>query len=219
MAEPYNEPRTPERYEETTDPRNPPNSLINEEVRRTALRSYLGPLVVFFVIAGIALIYWANRGPVVPDPEDRQQIGTTGAPADTPDVVGERGIRDDDTPGGVDPAPRPADTNDELRFRGVDQPARPLPGVRADTQLNGLAMLEGDPKNLVGRRIDLRDVNVVEARGGSPFWVQDGNHKVEVMAPRGAPAVKNGARVNVSGVVEDDGRGGVRIRAERIDMR
>jgi hypothetical protein len=48
--------------------------------------------------------------------------------------------------------------------------------------------------------------------------VQEGNNKVEITAPRNGPAVKDGAKVNVSGVVEEDGRGGVRVRAERIEV-
>jgi hypothetical protein len=214
MAEPRNDRQTPEQYEETTDPKNPPNSVLNASVRRMALRSYLGPLVVFFLVLGIGLIYWANRPPLVSGADDRGQIGTTGA---GDDVVGERGNRDD-TPGGVDPAPRPDSTADELRRRGVDQPANPSSGLRRETMLTGLAMLEGEPKDLTGRRIDLPNVNVVDARGASQFWVQDGNAKVEVTAPRGGPAVQNGSKVNVSGVVEEDGRGGVRIRAERVEV-
>src|SRR5919106_528894 len=131
MAEPRNDRQTPEQYEETTDPKNPPNSVLNASVRRMALRSYLGPLVVFFLVLGIGLIYWANRPPLVSGADDRGQIGTTGA---GDDVVGERGNRDD-TPGGVDPAPRPDSTADELRRRGVDQPANPSSGLRRETML------------------------------------------------------------------------------------
>lgn len=216
MAEPLNDRHTPEHYEETTDPKNPPNSVLNASVRRTALRSYLGPLVVFFLVVGIGLIYWANRPPLVSGADDRGEIGTTGGDVSN-DIIGERGNRDD-TPGGIDPGPRPDSTADELRSRGVDQPAKPSPGLRPETMLTGLAMLEGEPKDLTGRRIDLRNVDVVDARGASQFWVQDGNHKAEVTAPRRGPAVKSGSRVNVSGVVEEDGRGGVRIRAERVEM-
>lgn len=204
MAEPQNGRHTPEQYEETTDPKNPPNSVINPQVRSAALGSYLGPLVVFFVVIGLALVYWANRGPLVPDP-DRALVGTTGNPTD-------------DRPGGFNPEPRPDSTAEELKYRGVDQPGTPLPGLRRELTLTGLAMLEGEPKDLVGRRIEIRNVNVVDAQDPSLFWVQNGNVKAEVSAPRGGPAVKSGSKVNVSGVVEEDGRGGVRIRAERVDV-
>jgi hypothetical protein len=217
MADPLNDRQTPERYEETTDPKNPPNSVLNPAVRRTALRSYLGPLVVFFLVVGIGLIYWANRPPLVPGNQDGQLVGTSGEADDRQDLVGERGNRDD-TPGGTNPAPRPDSTADELRSRGVDQPSTPLPGTNRNTMLTGLARLEGEPKDLVGRRIDMRNVEVINSRGPSLFWVQEGNNKVEITAPRNGPAVKDGAKVNVSGVVEEDGRGGVRVRAERIEV-
>jgi len=217
MPEPPYERHTPERYEETTDPKHPPNSVLNPWVRRKAFRSYLGPLLVFFLVAGIGLLYWANRPPLVSGADDGRVVGTAGNTNDRLDAVGERG-NPGDTPGGGDPAARPGSTADELRSRGLDQPGKPLPGVRGDAMLTGLPMLEGEPKDLVGRRIDLRNVNVVDARGASQFWVQEGNAKAEVTAPRGGPAVQNGSKVNVSGVVEDDGRGGVRIRAERVEM-
>ena len=216
MAEPQNDRQRPERYEETTDPRNPPNSVINESVRRTALGSYLGPLVVFFLVVGMALIYWANRGPVVPDPEDREQIGTTGSPSDRDDVAGERSR--DDTPGGSNPDPRHGSTASEVEYRAGNPDPPAFPGTRPEGDLTGLAMLEGEPKNVVGRSIDVRNVSVADVQDSSHFWVQDGSHKVEVMAPRGGSAMKTGSRVNVNGVVEEDGRGGVRIRAERVGM-
>ena len=195
MAEPQNDRHTPEHYEETTDPKNPPASVVNQGVGSAALLSYLGPLLVFFVVVGLALIYWANRAPVRPDPEDQQQIGTSG----------------------FDPAPRPDSTADELKYRGGDSPSASLPGAR-DATLTGLAMLEGEPKDLVGRRIDFRNVIVIDAENPTHFWIRDRNVKAEVSAPRGGPAVKNGSRVNVNGVVEEDGRGGVRINADSVDL-
>ena len=129
MAEPQHDRHTPEQYEETTDPKNPPNSVINPQVRRAALRSYLGPLVVFCLVAGIGLLYWANRAPLVLAPEDAQ-VGTTGNPND-----------DRHTPGGFNPDPRPDNTADELKYRGVDQPEAPLPRLRRELTLTGLAML------------------------------------------------------------------------------
>jgi hypothetical protein len=78
-------------------------------------------------------------------------------------------------------------------------------------------MLEGEPEDLVGHRIEFRHVNVVDAQDATHFWIQDRNVKAEVIAPRGGPPVKPGSTVSVSGVVEEDGRGGVRVRAERVD--
>jgi hypothetical protein len=211
MAEPQNSRHTPEQYEETTDPKNPPKSVLNPQVQKAALGSYLGVLVAFVVIVAVALLYWSTRGPAQLDPEDRDQIGTTGVPD------GERGNRER-TPGGFNPAPRPDSTIDELKYRGVDQPEKALPGVQRELTITGLAMLEGEPKDHVGRRVDIRNVNVIEVENPTHFWIQDGNAKTEVMAPRGGPAVKANSRVNVNGAVEEDGRGGVRIRAERVDV-
>src|SRR4051794_19082992 len=107
MAEADN---TTKRYEDTTDPQNPPNSVANRDVRRSALRAYLGPLVALFVIAGVALIYWANRSPVMHS--DPAEVATTGQ-----DVVGERG-NSSDTPGGFDPQGHASSTSDEIERRG-----------------------------------------------------------------------------------------------------
>lgn len=214
MADGHNEGHTPERYEDTTDPRNPPNSVVNREVRGTALRSYLLPLIALFLVAGLGLIYWANRSPVMND--DPSEVGTTG---DRQDVVGERGNRTD-TPGGFDPQPQPDSTADELERRGVNEPLRaPSSGVSAAAPLNELgAMLEDDPRTVLGRRIDVQDVDVVEARDATTFWIQDGDARALVSAPPGGPGVRDGSRVSVSGVVEPDGQGGVRIRATRVSV-
>jgi len=61
MAEPRNDWARPERYEDTVDPHNPPNSVLQPNVGSTALWAYLGPIVALFIIIGIALIYWATR--------------------------------------------------------------------------------------------------------------------------------------------------------------
>src|SRR4029450_4257230 len=61
---------------ELNDPKNPPQSLMRREVRRFAVMSYLGPLVVLVVVVGIALIYWANRSPA--PPQDINEIDSTG---------------------------------------------------------------------------------------------------------------------------------------------
>jgi hypothetical protein len=186
MAE-RQEGQTPERYEETRDPRNPPNSVANRNVRRTALRVYLGPLIALFIVAGLALIYWANRGPVRSAPRDG--VGTTGN-----DVVGERGNASD-TPGGFNPDPRPGSTEDELKFRGVDDAAA------------------------AGGALELRDVRVVGVRdGGRTFWVENDGDQIEVMAPENGPAVKAGATVSVTGVRESNGQGGTRVRANRVTV-
>ena len=174
---------------------NPPASVVNKGVRTAALLSYLGPLLVFFVIVGFALIYWANRAPVRPISRTRSRSARAAS----------------------DPAPRPDSTADELKYRGGDSPSTSLPGAR-DATLRRSRDARGEPKDSVGRRIDFRNVIVLDAENSTHFWIQDRNVKAEVTAPRGGPAVKNGSRVNVNGVVEEDGRGGVRINADSVDV-
>src|SRR5690606_37379434 len=109
-------------------------------------------------------------------------------------------------------------TADELERRGVgEEPQGPMPGLTASAPLTELgAMLEDDPRTVLGRRIEVQDIDVVEVRDATMFWIQDGNAKTLVAAPEEGPAVRNGAVVSVSGIVEPDGQGGVRIRASRV---
>jgi hypothetical protein len=213
MAEPLNDGRTPERYEETTDPRNPPNSVANEAVRSMALRAYLGPLIALFVVVGLALIYWANRAPVR-DGALGDTIGTTGERS--LDVAGERG-NDVDSPGGTDPSPRPDSTRDELESRGVGSPAADLPGFTAENTMTDIRQLLGeDAKAMMGRRVDIADARVTDASSSTMFWIEKSDARAAVSAPPGGPAVRNGQTVTVSGIVEPNGQGGIRIRATRV---
>ena len=75
MAERENPPE----YDETRRPENPPNSVLSKSTRRAAIGSYLGPVIVLFVIVGLGLIYWSNRGPSQPDRDTTHTgVGTTG---------------------------------------------------------------------------------------------------------------------------------------------
>jgi hypothetical protein len=105
MAEPPRG-RTPERYEDTIDPKNPPNSVTRPQVRSAAVWWYLGSVIALFVLVGIALIYWLAANPrpsLTQDPQIDRAVGTSG----------------DTTPGGHDPMPRFRNTEDELKFRGT----------------------------------------------------------------------------------------------------
>jgi hypothetical protein len=93
---------TPERYEETVQPQNPPNSVLRPDVRTKTLWVYIGPLIALVIIIGIALAYWVNR--------DR------GRSEDRP--VPTTGVSQEVTPGGHDPDPRAHSTEDELKYRG-----------------------------------------------------------------------------------------------------
>lgn len=109
------EPRDPQ-YEETEHPRNPPQAVLNRNVRRAALGTYLGPLVVLFVIIGLALLYWARREPGR-DLEDNTlnpSIGTTGERANENENEPARNLDQ----GGGDPASRPDSTKEEIDERG-----------------------------------------------------------------------------------------------------
>ena len=179
-------------YGETVDPKNPPNSVLRPEVRRATLSTFLGGIIVFFAIVGAALIYWtASNRHIDPDPGAREQQNQ--------DQVGTAGNQ-------------PDSTRDEIEFRGADGSSRALPLTEID------AILDDRPGTAIGRRVDLHQVDVASAERGS-FWIHDGNAKVEVVAPADTPAVRPGQVVDVSGALESDGRGGVRIRAERVQAR
>jgi hypothetical protein len=76
-------------------------------VRKTATRSFLWPLVVLTVVAGLLWVFWSGQPPRVRDADD------TGDRAAVTSTAGE------ETPGGSNPDPDHARTEDELKFRGV----------------------------------------------------------------------------------------------------
>jgi hypothetical protein len=190
------------RYDETVAPSNPPSAVVQPEARRTALRTYLGILVGFFLVVGGALLFWAgNRpGPAADDARiDADAVGTSG----------ERMPRES-TPGGFDPSPEPGSTAAELEFRGAGEPRQgPMPGLR------GLKNQSSDAAR--GRTIELRDVEV-ERADGNTFWVRDGDDRASVVTAGGMPTVRAGQRVDVTGTLEAGG-GDVRIRATRIQVK
>jgi uncharacterized protein YdeI (BOF family) len=187
---PYDERPVPQ-YGETVAPSNPPNAVVNEPVRRTAVWTYLGIIVAFFLIVGAAFLFWAGDGRELRPDDERLE----------PNAVGTSGDR---TPGGFDPAPRHDDTADELEFRGG-----------AGAALDSLDELESS-RTLNGRRVELDNVEV-ERVNGTTFTVRDGNHRATVVTAAG-PTVRSGQRVNVAGIVEQDGNT-MRIRANRIEVR
>lgn len=196
----------PPEYEETTDPRNPPASVVHPAARRAALSTYLGGIVALFVIVGAALVYWSlGDGGGVREVErlGGGRVGTTGA-----------------TPGGFDPDPNFRSTQDELRFRGAGEspPRGPMRLVRSGEPIAELqAMVDGEPRAIVGRRVEVRGVEVERVEDGT-FWVRDGSARARVVAPGESSAASPGDRVDVSGTVEADDRGGVRIRATRVTI-
>lgn len=109
------EPRDPHR-EETEDPRNPPQAILNKDVRRGALASYLGPLVVLVVVLGLVLLYWVRREPGRDDDPNtlNPTIGTTGEKVNERQVDRQEQLQQ----GGGDPASRPDSTKDDIESRG-----------------------------------------------------------------------------------------------------
>src|SRR4051812_38219936 len=83
------------RVDETTHPKNPPNSVLSTGARRAAVWSYFVPVVVLFAVIGVVLVYWSNQSPRSTAPTQPSEIGTTGR-----------------TDGGFNPAPTPGGTRD-----------------------------------------------------------------------------------------------------------
>lgn len=176
-------------------PENPPNSVVNPTVRRTALRTYLGPIAVFFAVIGVALVYWANRPAGAPPEDDRSALEQ---PAGTAGAAPERA----DTPGGHDPQPRPETTREEIAHRGG----------QALTELG--AVIENGGRGEIGRRVEVHDVEVERIESPTLVWVRDGNARVAVVMPAGRNVV-TGDQIDIVGVVERAGDS-ARIRASRV---
>jgi hypothetical protein len=101
-------------YEETEHPRNPPNAVLNRGARNAALRSYLGPIIILFIIVGLALLFWVRRAPGR-DADDNTLNPATGT---TGEQLKDNNPARDLSQGGGDPAPKPDSTSDELKDRG-----------------------------------------------------------------------------------------------------
>lgn len=101
------------RYDDTHDPKNPPQSVLHSGARSAALFSFVGSLVVFFVLVGVVLLFWTVAHP---RPAAREGMK---------DVVGTSGYYS--TEGGHDPVRRPGSTRDELNFRGKLTPPSEAP--------------------------------------------------------------------------------------------
>jgi hypothetical protein len=202
---PYPDDRDTERYE-TRQPENPPNSVLHPEVRRTAVWTYLGIIAAVFVLAGGALLYW-----MAADPEGRQS-------GPEPSAIGTSGDRmpEEDTSGGFDPQPGFDETTDELDHRGGDPDSHGSAPALGEP-VSDLSVFSDESASLAGRRAELDDVEVERSEGGT-FVVHERGARVTVVAPGNSPTVRAGQRVNVVGVVEQDG-GQTRIRASRIDVR
>jgi len=187
MAEPRND-EVARRDAETTDPRNPPNSVLSKDARRAAVMSYFVPIVVLFIVIGGALVYWSTRSPEAPKEGQRTEVGTIGR-----------------TDGGFDPKPAPNSTSDEIKFRAGD--------LTPVTSVSDLAAVEA--REMAGRRVEIDEAKV-DSVSGNVVWLRDGDRKFAVVTPEGAPSVKAGSKVAVTGRIEPDDAGATRIVADRV---
>lgn len=200
---------------ETVDPRNPPRSVVDPDLKDVPKSAagvagmwyVLGPLVLLIVVLGIGIFFWVDEGSV--DPEESPAVGTIGGGAN------ER------TPGGGDPDSRPGSTGGEVEFRsGGELPQGPMPGLTNTAPVTTLsAVARGNAQEMAGRRVDVHDVVIASTRDAAMFRIQDGDASATVIAPPDSPGVRAGMRVDVSGTLEPDGQGGVRIRATRVNTR
>ena len=187
-----------EHSEELTDPHNPPHSLLRPQARSAALWSYLGPVVAFFAVAGIALFYWASRGPSNDRTvDDDQAIGTVGR----------------QLPGGFDPQPEFSSAREEIEHRGgTAESTAPPASTAAVTTIS--SVLTTDPN--MPQRVRLEDVTVDRVDGGT-FWVKQGESRIAVVGPRDGRSPAQGDEVTVHGMTERDDSGAIRIRADRFE--
>ena len=101
-------------YDPTRDPKHGPNSVLAPRARSAALRWFVGSLVVFFLLIGVALVFWNAANPRPSVEEEREAVvGTSGYYYSTE--------------GGHDPIRRPRSTRDELKFRGELTPPNGAP--------------------------------------------------------------------------------------------
>jgi hypothetical protein len=178
------------------DPRYPPQSVLQPAARRSAVITYVGGLVVLAAIVGVAMMYWIGRDKGRVDPATPQAVGTVGT---APGGLGR-------TDGGFDPQKRPDTAREELELRGAGTLLTRIDDVFA-----------GSPASVAGRQVEFREVEV-ESGGNRSFWVRDGSARIAVVTD-GDTRVTPGSRVDVKGVAEPDGSGGVRVRAQRVSVR
>ena len=107
MAEARNRSDTPEQYEETRDPKNPPNAVVQPEVGLAARSLFILPLVVLALVAGVLWIFYHGQ------PAQRRTAEDTGIRTEAVGTAGR------ETPGGHDTTPTFGRTESELKFRGA----------------------------------------------------------------------------------------------------
>jgi hypothetical protein len=103
-----------DRYKDTYDPKNPPNSLLRPRAHSTVLWAFVGSVVGFLVLVAVAWVFWtvAHPRPSVLIERERA-VGPSGAYF---------------TEGGHNPDRRPRSTRDELKYRGALTPPSEVRG-------------------------------------------------------------------------------------------
>lgn len=189
MPERFSDDGTTQRRE-TEHPDNPPNSVVESELRKTpafavpAMWYYLGPVALFVLVLGFVMFRPGERSP------DTAPVGTAGETAEGREA------------GGGLPGREPDDLRDELKYRGTDSPSQgPMPALVA------------------GGAVDARDVEVVGTDQAGTFWIERGSDRIAVIPPAGGLAVRTGMHLDVKGVAEADAQGRMRIRASQVDIR
>jgi len=179
---------TARRDEDTRRPENPPNSVVSKDARRSAVWSYFFPVVILCVVMGGLMLYWSNRPAHSDAPgTERPEIGTVGR-----------------TDGGFNPDPRATSTRNEVQSRGGD--------LAPITSLGDLR--DRDAAGMVGRRVTLDNARV-DRVNGREVWLRDGDQRVAVVVPEGAPTVNPGDKIAVTGRIQSaDGQ--LRVVADRI---
>ena len=192
------------------DPRFPPYSVTRPAVRRSAVITYVGGITLLFVVVGFGMLYWMTRDKDRVDPSMPQAVGTVGSAQG-----GHQG-----SPGGSDPEKRPNSTRDEIERRGGTGAAQgSTPALREGAALTEIGdLFKQPPAAVAGQPVDVRDAEV-ESGDGAAFWIRDGDARVAVVAAAASVRVSPGNKVDVKGVAEPDGRGGVRVRAQQVQTR
>jgi hypothetical protein len=71
---------------------------------------------------------------------------------------------------------------------------------------------------MTDRRVSIAEAEV-DSASGTTLWIRNDDQKFAVIAPEGAPAVKQGTKVSITGHVVADSNGAVQIRADRIGLK
>ena len=191
---------THELYEETTNPHNPPESMVGPEERREWFLSSVGTLAVIFVIVAAAFGWVYVRHELVSQPQIYADSKATG---------------------GFNPVEGTFRTpQEELKFRGTTGPAPGTAGrASGPTGTTGQEPTRiGELKNVpVGEHVFLTNVRV-DRTDGNFVWVRDGDDTFVVAVPGDTPTVKSGQQVNVAGTIESNGASKW-LRASRIEVR